>query len=850
MTQHTPMMQQYLKIKAEFPQMLVFYRMGDFYEMFFDDAKKAAKLLDITLTARGKSAGVPIPMAGVPYHAAENYLAKLIKLGESIAICEQIGDPATSKGPVERKVTRILTPGTVTDEALLHHLQENILAAIHYEQGKFGLASLELASGRFKLSEQNSLASLQNELYRLKPVELLINGSMQKELFLSFSNVKQHPIWEFDYENAYNSLVKQLGTKDLRGFGCENLPIAIGAAGCLLQYVKHTQRNELSHIRTISTEKHEEHILLDAATQGNLELVLSMQNHLNGSLASIYDKTATPMGSRLLRRSLLKPLRNHTILEKRFDAIEELLATRSYLNLRELLSKIGDMERISTRIALRSARPRDLIKLREACITIPQIHEEISKLKSIQIKELKRDIDVFDNIKNLLIKAIVDNPPIIIRDGGVIAKGFDNELDELRSISDDAGDYLLRLEKQEQAKTGLSTLKVGYNRVHGYYIEISRQQAANAPIDYVRRQTLKNAERFITPELKEFENKALGSKAKALARERFLYEELLNTLAQHLRELQNTSHALAELDFLNNLAERAETLKLTRPNFCDKNLINIEQGRHPVIEQLLDKPYIANDCSLSEFNRMTIITGPNMGGKSTFMRQTALITVLAHIGSFVPAKSATIGPIDQIFTRIGAADDLTGGRSTFMVEMSETANILHNATQNSLVLIDEIGRGTSTFDGLSLAWAIAEELAINIKALTLFATHYFELTALPNLLSNCANIHLDAVEYENNIVFLHAVNEGPASQSYGLQVAKLAGIPNKVISVAHARLSELENKENTSKQHITPQEQLELFTEDAKNHPALEMLESIDPNEITPREAHELLYKLKIASND
>jgi DNA mismatch repair protein MutS len=851
---HTPMMQQYLRIKAEYPDTLVFYRMGDFYELFFDDAYKAAKLLDITLTARGQSANKPIPMAGVPFHAVESYLAKLVKLGESIVICEQIGDPATSKGPVERQVTRIITPGTVSDEALLDERRDNILLALDAEEDQFGIATLDITNGQFNILEIQGKEALFSELERIRPAEILINeNSDHDKLLEGKSGVRRRPPWEFELNSAARLLTQQFQIQDLASFGIHDLPLAISAAGSLLQYVKYTQRTALPHIRNLKIDHREDGIILDAATRRNLELVTNLRGEFENTLASVFDCTSTAMGSRLLRRWLNQPLRNRDILKLRQLAISALMERRGgpmcppvpqYEKLQLLLRNIGDIERSLGRIALKSARPRDLAQLRNVLIILPEIQQQLKYIEAIRIQELSQQIDEFPDLKNLLQRAIIENPPMTIRDGGVIATGYDAELDELRALSENTGQFLVELEGREKKRTGIATLKVGYNRIHGFYIEISRGQANNAPTDYIRRQTLKNAERYITPELKSYEDKVLSSNSRALAREKFLYEQLLETLIKHLEKLQAMASALAELDVLNNLAERAESLNLVAPELSTTSGIFIEAGRHPVIEQVTKDPFIPNDIGLNEKRQMLIITGPNMGGKSTYMRQTALIVLLAYIGSFVPAKSATIGPIDRIFTRIGAADDLASGRSTFMVEMTETANILHNATENSLVLMDEIGRGTSTFDGLSLAWACAAYLAKEIRAFTLFATHYFELTHLPESFSNVTNVHLDAVEHDDKIVFLHTVNEGPANQSYGLQVAQLAGVPQVVIKQAKQKLLELENHSVAMTQVTTPKEQKDLFI-NIVNHPAIEELTKLKVDDLSPKQALEVLYRLK-----
>jgi len=836
--EHTPMMRQYLGIKAQYPDMLLFYRMGDFYELFFQDAERAAKLLDITLTRRGQSGGQPIPMAGVPYHAAENYLAKLIKLGESVVICEQTGDPATSKGPVTREVSRIVTPGTVSDEALLSERQDNILMVIYQQKKQYGIACLDITNGQFTISETHSVEHLQSEIERIQPAELLLCEDQDFENYFSGA-VKKRPPWEFEYSTAHTLLCQQFNTRDLSGFGAQHFNVAICAAGCLMQYVKYTQRSALPHIRAIKVEQQNAAVLLDAATRRNLELTINLHGGTDNTLAAIFDHTATPMGSRLIRRWLHQPLRNIEVLTERQTAIQHLSVV--YTNIHEILRGIGDLERILARVALRSARPRDLTQIRYALSVLPNLHRELNALTAhAKISQLKNQLGDFGELLKILQAALVENPPAVTRDGGFIAKGYDAILDELLMLSHDSQQFLINMEAQERERTKIPTLKISYNRVHGYYIEMSRAQAKQAPINYTRRQTLKNAERFITPELKEFEDKVLSARSKALEREKQLYESLLDILNAELIALQNCAAACAELDVLTNLAERAEKLELACPTLTNTPEINIEAGRHPVVEQVLDAPFMPNDIALFDNRRMLIITGPNMGGKSTYMRQTALIVLLAYIGSFVPAKNATIGPIDRIFTRIGAADDLASGRSTFMVEMTETANILHNATENSLVLMDEVGRGTSTFDGLSLAWACAAALAKEIKAFTLFATHYFEITALADSISTIQNVHLDAVEHEHKIVFLHAVKPGPASKSYGLQVAELAGIPQHVIRSAKQKLAELENQNPVIIEKI-PQ-QTELFAPEP--HPAIQKLKEINPNNLTPIEALNLLSEL------
>lgn len=833
---HTPMMQQYLRIKANYPNTLVFYRMGDFYEMFFEDARIASQLLDLTLTHRGQSAGDPIPMAGVPYHAVENYLAKLIKLGQSVVICEQTSDPATSKGLVEREVTRIVTPGTVTDEALLEERVDNIIIAIHEQKLKFGLAILDLSSGRFLVSEIAGENNLINEIERLQPAEILIGEDfLYKNLLEKHPCVKTRPPWEFDLANAKLALCQQFNTKDLNGFGCEHLTLSIGAAGCLLQYVQQTQRTALLHIRKIALENRNDHLILDAATYRNLEIIQSVQGLQKNSLLDLFDKTVTPMGGRLLRRWFNHPITNQHLLDQRYQVIETLKKNFYFEEIQQQLRGLGDIERILARIALQSARPRDLVQLRAALNRLPNLQLLLKSFTDPLLVTIQQQIKTFPELELLLTRAIIENPPQIIRDGGVIASNYDSELDELRNLSENAENYLLDLETRERERTGISTLKVGYNRIHGFYIEISRGQADNAPADYIRRQTIKNSERFITPELKQFEDKVLSARSRALAREKYLYEELLKILLKDLADLQQCSTALAELDVFCNLAERAETLLLAKPVLSTERKISIKNGRHPVIEQINSEPFIPNDTELNSENQLLIITGPNMGGKSTYMRQTAIIVFLSQIGSFVPAEYAEIGPIDRIFTRIGASDDLTSGRSTFMVEMTETANILNNATANSLVLIDEIGRGTSTFDGLSLAWACAHQLAMKNNSLTLFATHYFELTHLAQELNHVRNFHVEAHEYKDSIVFMHKIKPGAANQSYGLQVAKLAGIPKNVISIAQQKLKTLELKSEIS-------QQVEIKNETI--HPIISKLEEFNPDEFSPKAALDFLYEL------
>ena len=870
---HTPVMQQYLAIKAEHPDALLFFRMGDFYELFYEDARRVAGLIDIVLTKRGQSAGEPIPMAGVPYHAVDTYLAKLVKLGESVAICEQIGDPAKSKGPVERRVVRIVTPGTLTDEALLGAAETRHVAALdpgslrspgspdsagspgspgsrRSARSPAGLAWLDLAGGRLAVAELANDEALAGELERLAPAEILLPEDAPAPNGLgTHAQVRHRPPWHFDVETGKRLLCAQFNTIDLKGFDAEDLSPAIGAAGCLIQYVKETQRSELPHVRTLTRERHDDALILDAQTRRNLEIESSLGSTREFTLAGIMDRCATPMGSRLTRAWLSRPIRAREPLKKRQQAIETLCERGLAGALAKALKEIGDLERILTRVALRSARPRDLAQLRDGLGMIPGIKAQLDGIDSPRIEELDRSCSEHTDERSLLERAIVETPPAIVRDGGVIADGYDAELDELRAASTNASEFLDRFESEQRERTGLPKLKVGYNRVHGYYIEITKAQAPSAPADYIRRQTLKGAERYITPELKEFEDRILGARERALARERLLYDGLLDLLAESLEGLQRTVASIAEIDTLTNLAERASTLGLVRPELVEDPQIDYRAGRHLGVEQSSEAPFVPNDMRLDEHRRMLIITGPNMGGKSTYMRQTALIVILAHIGSFVPAEAATIGTVDRIFTRIGAADDLTGGRSTFMVEMTETARILNNATRASLVLMDEVGRGTSTFDGLSLAWAAARHIGRELDAFTLFATHYFELTSLPDDLPNCANVHLDATEHGRELVFLHSVKPGPANQSYGLNVAELAGVPRRVIDDARGYLKLLE-REQQALAKPNPQQELGFEAVPAEPDRLRQRLEALDADSLSPREALDLLYELVRLSRD
>ena len=839
--QHTPMMQQYLGLKADHPDKLLFYRMGDFYELFYDDAVKAARLMDITLTARGQSAGQPIPMAGIPFHAVEQYLARLVRLGESVAICEQIGDPATSKGPVERKVVRVVTPGTLTDAALLDDKADNLLLALCFDKGRLGLAWLSLASGDFRLLETDA-ERLQNELERLRPAELLLPDESTLPALLDGLRIplRRLPPWHFDAASAAERLARHFGVRDLAGFGADTLGPALGAAGALLEYARGTQSGELAHVGGLTVESTSAYLEMDAATRRNLELTETIRGEAAPTLFSLLDTCATAMGSRTLRHWLHHPLRDHAAIRARLDAVAALFPVHAELH--QKLDAVADIERITARVALKSARPRDLSALRDSLTVLPQLLPLLAGSKAPLLAQLAVHLPAESAVADLLARAVRAEPAAMIRDGGVINDGYSAELDELRGIQQNCGDYLLALEARERERSGISTLKVEYNRVHGFYIEVGRAQADKVPDDYRRRQTLKNAERYITPELKEFEDKALSANERALALEKRLYDELLDALAPHIAELKLTAQAVAGLDALAALTERAETQGYVMPELTSGARLEIVNGRHPVVEAQVER-FIANDTRFDVGRKLLLITGPNMGGKSTYMRQVALITLLAHIGSFVPAERAVIGRVDRIFTRIGASDDLAGGRSTFMVEMTETANILNNANEWSLVLMDEVGRGTSTFDGLALAWAIARALIDRNRSYALFATHYFELTRLAGDCPTVANVHLSAVEHKDRIVFLHHVEDGPASQSYGLQVASLAGVPGGVIKQARRKLAELEAQ---SVAHTEP----DLFTvptsaPEPECHPALEKLMETDPDDLSPRAALELLFQIK-----
>ena len=840
------MMQQFLRIKADYPDTLLFYRMGDFYELFFDDAKKASALLDIALTKRGQSAGEPIPMCGLPYHALDNYLGKIVRAGESVAICEQIGDPATSKGPVERAVKRVVTPGTLTEESLLQDRHENLLCCIFSQKSNWGLAAIEISSGRFTASQLESNELLNSEIARLNPAEIIY--CEDQSLPLDNRNLKRAhamPPWYFEFETTTRLLCEQYKTRDLQGFGLSDYPLAVCAAGCLLQYIQDTLKTEIPHIQPIRTDQISDVLLIDANSRRNLELTQSMSAESNSHhLFNIINHCSTAMGHRELSRWLQKPLRDQDLVRQRHHAVGCLLDNRFFETINETMRSIGDIERILARIALLSARPRDLSTLASTLQLLPSLQQTMAPLDSPLLSQLLEQISTHPQIVDLLTSAIIDEPPVLIRDGGVIKTGYDTELDELRELSSNADQFLIDLEKQEQQKTGINTLKVAYNRVHGFYIEVSKNQSDAVPAEYIRRQTLKGVERYITPELKAFEDKVLSARERSLAREKYLYDNLLKQFDNTIQSLQQTANALAQLDVLISFADCADSLNWSAPELTTSRCLDIRGGRHPVVEQVLQQPFTPNDTLFDSGRSLLLITGPNMGGKSTYMRQTALIVILAYMGSYVPAEQAKIGPVDQVFTRIGASDDLSSGRSTFMVEMTEAANILNNGTANSLVLMDEIGRGTSTFDGLALAWACADHLALKTQAFTLFATHYFELTHLPEQYDNIVNVHLDAVEHGDDIIFMHRLKPGPANQSYGLQVARLAGIPAQTIALARKKLRLLE------RQSLDNGPQIDLFNAveevPAASHPLVDQLLGMNPDELTPKAALEALYDLQI----
>ena len=844
LSDHTPMMQQYLGIKADHPNALLFYRMGDFYELFFDDAKKASELLDITLTTRGQSAGQPIPMCGVPFHAVDSYLAKLTAGGKSVAICEQIGDPASSRGPVERKVQRIITPGTLTEDALIDDNRESILMALVpavSDSLPAGVAWLNLSTSEYRIAEPNSNRDLKTLLERIRPSEILLPEG--HDVDMPGVTLTSLELERFDSSLGQQALLDQFSVSSLDGFGIGGCTVGLGAAAAVLRYAQEAQCQSLPFLTTVSLHADDRVIVIDGPTRRNLEIDTRLDGSgTNNTLFGVINHCATPMGTRLLREWLHGPLTDQIEIGHRHDVIEAILETRSSEQFATYLRPIGDMHRIITRTGLGTASPRDLARLRDGLASLPRLKSLVEALQVPAIQNTFQCLPDETNWQTRLANTLIEAPPATIRDGGCIARGFDEHLDQLRDLSENATGYLEELETRERERTGINTLKVGYNRVHGYYIETSRSVTGDLPVEYVRRQTLKNVERYITPELKTFEDEVLTSKARALRHEKRLYQELIDYLQGDVVSLRSIAETVARIDVLQALATAADILSLTRPQFSEAPCIEIRDGRHPVLSAS-SNTFVPNSIELNESRHMLIITGPNMGGKSTYMRQTALITLMAYSGCFVPSSFTRLGPIDRIFTRIGASDDLAGGRSTFMVEMTEAANILHNATSRSLVLLDEIGRGTSTFDGLALAWAIAVEIGSQIRSFALFATHYFELTALPDELPGIVNVHLDAVEHGGDVVFLHAVREGPASQSYGLQVAKLAGIPETVLADARQRLHSLETAAA-----ISADEQGDLFARTSSPPPVvdpiIERMRSIDADNYSPLAALELLYEL------
>ncbi len=841
------MMQQYTRIKAEFPDTLVFYRMGDFYELFFDDAREANRLLDITLTARGTSGGEPIPMAGVPVVSVDAYLAKLIRLGEAVAICEQIGDPATSKGPVERKVVRVVTPGTVTDTELLADKSDALLLAVSKQGRQIGLAWLALTSGELGMTECVE-AELGAWLARLSPAEVLVDRDhLPAALTNARLTLTHRPAWQFDTALGLRKLCEQLRVASLAGFNAQDLRAAQAAGAALLSFAEHTQGRMLAHVRTLEVQRASDLLDLPPTTHRNLELTQTLRGEDAPTLLSLVDTCRTGMGSRALRHWLTHPLRERRVATQRHDAIDA-LQVACVGELRDALRGVSDVERITARIALRQVRPRELAGLRATLLALPALREQVPLGEATLLDLLGEALTPPAAILQLLAGAIADDPAVLLRDGGVIAPGFDADLDELRGIGQNCDAFLLELEARERARTGIANLRVQFNKVHGFYIEVTQGQAGKVPADYQRRQTLKNAERFITPELKTFEDKALSAQDRALAREKLLYERLLDQLQEHIEPLSALARALASLDALAALAERATTLNWCRPEFCNAPCIRIEAGRHPVVEARLMETgagnFMANDCRLDAAQKMLVITGPNMGGKSTFMRQVALIALLAAMGSFVPARACRLGPMDAIHTRIGAADDLANAQSTFMLEMTEAAAIIHGATERSLVLMDEIGRGTSTFDGLALASSIASHLHDKTRAFTLFATHYFELTELPVKHERASNMHVSAAESGDDIVFLHELQPGPASRSYGVQVARLAGMPATLLRQARATLEALETSQHAA------DAQIDLFAAPppaptAERSPVDAALAALDPDMLSPKEALAALYELK-----
>ena len=849
MERHTPMMQQYLQIKSRYQGAFLFYRMGDFYELFYEDAERASRLLDITLTQRGKSAGAPIPMAGVPVHSVDQYLARLVRGGHHVAVCEQIGDPAASKGPVERQVVRVVTPGTLTDDSLLEARRNNLVAAVAFSDEGCGLAVLEVASGLFSARELTERARLEEELERLQPAEILCSETATDGIPEPYRELTRDiPDWHFDPDRTAAVLCEQFGTRDLTAFGAAEHPLAVRAAGAAVQYARDTQLTGLPHIQHLRFESDRTYMRIDGASRRNLEIEINLSGTTDGTLISLLDRCTNPMGGRLLRRWLHGPLTDRDRIRARLAAVATLSQDRLYETVSDICRQIGDIERITARIALQTARPRDLAGLRSGLAACGELREALRGAQDPCLDDCVSGLGPFTELEQLLEAAIEEEPATLVRDGGVIRPGYDADLDQLRDMSRDNTAFLLDLEKREKERTGIPNLKVHYNRVHGFYIDVTKSHSDRVPEDYIRRQTLKNSERYITAELKSHEDRILGARERALSRERELYDELLSGLLPSVGPLQQCASGVASISVLSNFAERAATLGWHSPVLDGTPGILIEAGRHPVVEQSLGSGFVANDITFDDRHRMFVVTGPNMGGKSTYMRQTALICLLAHTGSYVPARAAKIGPINRIFTRIGASDDLSGGRSTFMVEMTEMAAILRNADSGSLVLVDEIGRGTSTYDGLALAWACATALASSVRAFTLFSTHYFEITALADQIPGVGNVHLDAAEHGHDIVFLYSVKPGPASQSYGLQVAKLAGVPGYVIELARERLQELETE--FADVRFPAEGQLSIFGGgEAAGSRAVDELKRLEPDELTPREALEWLYRLRKLAN-
>ncbi|CCG19185.1 DNA mismatch repair protein MutS [Taylorella asinigenitalis 14/45] len=858
----TPMMQQYFNLKSQAgDDVLLMFRMGDFYEMFYDDAQLASRILNLTLTKRGHTGGNDIPMAGIPVQSLDQYLSRLVASGLSVAIGEQVGDPASSKGPVERKLVRIITPGTITDENLLPQKSDSLILCIYSKGVHSGITWLNLANGDFASSEILS-KSLDQELYRLSPAEIIVPESSNYK-FSYKCTITKVPDWHFDLKECTLRLKEFFKIDDLSVFGLGvEASLNIISAGCLLRYIVKTQNENLGHIKKIYIESESRFLGLDPFTRKNLELTESLSSSKGPTLFSTLDNCETGMGSRLLRNWIHNPLKNNSEINERQTNVsqflqptnEEFSISQILKTLKDQLKPITDIERLSSRVAMLTIKPKELAKLRDSLHTL----EVVRKFLLENYGNLSINLECIpkaEELKEYLSRAIATEPSTQIRDGGVIAKGFDAELDDLRNTSSNNGSFLLEYETKLKEATGISLLRVEYNRVQGFFIEIPKSRAENVPDTFRRKQTLKNVERFTTPELKQWEDKILSADERALKREKYLYDEILQNIQIWVSLLQDIAKLVASIDVYSALAYHAYNNNWIKPELVEGTSIAIEQGRHPVVERTIEK-FTANDCFLNSENRMQIITGPNMGGKSTYMRQTALIVLLARMGSYVPAESASIGEVDAIFTRIGASDDLAGGRSTFMVEMIEAASILTNSTNGSLVLMDEIGRGTSTYDGLSLAWAIACRLLNHNKSLTLFATHYFELTRLVDEYKGIANVHLSAVETSDGLVFMHEVHDGPANKSYGIQVAQKAGLPMAVIKQAQNVLERL-NQSNSSQMDLfdTQVSDIDVSFEDPaetrdKFKNLQDFISDIDPDELSPREALETLYRLKDFSSN